>query len=201
MPDGVGPHPTLIMLHGLHGTEDVTWVFARVASANWLIISPRAPFPSRDGFRWSNLNEEGETDKTSFDAGLAALEKFVQRLPDVYPADPSKLVFLGFSQGAATAYAYVLLQRSGQVKGIAALSGFIPPTVAEHVPRLNRLPILILHGIKDETVPIDTARHNRDQLIAAGADVTYLESEVGHKVSSAGMNELKRWLAERLTPK
>jgi len=198
VPAGTGPHPTLIMLHGLHGTEDVTWVFARAASPEWLIISPRAPFPSRDGYRWSNLNEQGETDRSSFEDGLAALDRFMRRLPEVYPVDSARIIFLGFSQGAATAYAYVLPQRSQQVKGIAALSGFIAPTVAEYMPRLDHLPVLILHGVKDETVPIDTARRNRDQLFAAGADVTYLESEVGHKVSSAGMAELRRWLSERL---
>src|SRR5450631_1169914 len=48
LPDGDPSvkHPTLIMVHGVDGNEDVTWIFARAASPNWLILSPRAPLPT-----------------------------------------------------------------------------------------------------------------------------------------------------------
>jgi len=194
VPSGTGPHPTLVMLHGLSGTEDVTWVFARAAGPDWLIISPRAPLPAKEGYTWNALDQDGKTDKSDYQTGLDTLTRFIDALPAVYPADRNRLVLLGFSQGAAMAYTY---GTSHPVSGIAALAGFIPPEIASNLPPLSNLPVLILHGTKDETVAIDTARQNRDQLKAAGAAVTYLESEVGHKVSSAGIAELKQWLAER----
>ncbi len=198
LPEGQGPHPTLLMVHGLNGTEDVTWVFARNAGPEWLIISPRAPFAGDNGYRWNKLASQNleVTDTQAYDAGLDALAHFIETLPAVYPVDRSRLVLLGFSQGAAMAYGY---GTSHAVAGIAALSGFIPPALAGNLPKLAHLPILILHGGQDETIPIETARKNRDQLVAAGADVTYQEAQVGHKVSSGGMAELKRWLAQRLT--
>jgi phospholipase/carboxylesterase len=199
LPDGKGPHPTLLMLHGLNGTEDVTWVFARNAGPDWLIISPRAPFVGENGYRWNRSSDqnpnESNTAPQAYDAGLAALSHFIESLPTIYPVDLSRLVLLGFSQGVAMAYIY---GTSHAVAGIAALSGFIPSSLADHLPALAHLPVLILHGVKDETIPVATARTNRDQLLTAGADVTYHEAEVGHKVSSSGMAELKRWLAQRL---
>ncbi len=193
VPQADGRHPTLVMLHGLEGTEDVTWIFARAAGPQWLIISPRAPIPARDGFSWNALNADGRTHKESYKVGFDALNHFMEALPSVYPVDQNHIVLLGFSQGAAMAYAF---GTANPVTGIAALAGFIPPHL--ELPPLHGLPILILHGTKDDTISIETAHRDRDQLVEAGADVTYQESEVGHKVSSAGFAELKRWLAARL---
>jgi len=186
---GKAPYPTLVMLHGLNGTEDVTWIFARNAGPEWLVISPRAPFIGENGYRWNNTGAE------DYSAGLGALSHFIESLPQVYPVDRSRLVLLGFSQGAAMAYSF---GASHSISGIAALAGFIPMPLADNLPALAHLPVLILHGTQDETIPVATARRNRDQLIAAGTDVGYHEAEVGHKVSSSGMAELKRWLAQRL---
>src|SRR5678816_2400734 len=62
VPPGEGPHPTLVMIHGLNGNEDVTWVFARAAGPEWLIVSPRAPLPGEEGYRWSDLKPDGKAD-------------------------------------------------------------------------------------------------------------------------------------------
>jgi phospholipase/carboxylesterase len=196
IPPGDGPHPALVMVHGLKGTEDVTWIFARAARPEWLIVSPRAPFACEDGYSWTQQGEEDKNDLSAYQAGLDAFSQFIERLPETYGADKNRVVLLGFSQGAAMSYLY---GSANPVAGIAALAGFIPSQLAERLPALSNLPVLMLHGTKDETIPITIARQNRDQLTTAGAAVTYQEAEVGHKVSSAGIAELKRWLAERFS--
>jgi phospholipase/carboxylesterase len=193
LPTGSGPHPTLVMVHGLEGDEDVTWVFARTAGPEWLIISPRAPFTAKGGYSW---NSGGDYDKPeSYQDGLRVLSQFIERLPDIYPADRSRLVLLGFSQGAAMSYVYPANAGEQRVKGVAALAGFLPPFA---VDGLKGLPVLILHGTRDERIPIEDARRDRDALIAAGAQVTYVEDDVGHKIGSGGMQALRKWLAERI---
>jgi phospholipase/carboxylesterase len=198
IPQGEGPHPILVMVHGLDGTEDVTWVFARTAGPEWLIVSPRAPFTATTGYRWSDLKPDGSGTPDSFKAGIDALAQFIDGVPEVYNGDPSRIVLLGFSQGAATSYAYAV-NHPNQVKGIAALSGFIPPQVKHKVSVLRDVPILILHGLRDETITIETARDDHGELLTANVDATYHESDVGHKVSSHGMAELRNWLKDRLT--
>jgi phospholipase/carboxylesterase len=194
VPTGQAPHPTLVMVHGLQGNEDVTWIFARSAGSEWLIVSPRAPFKADEGYTWNTSDDYA--DPESYQAGLAALTRFVEGLPSRYPVDRARLVMLGFSQGAAMSYAFAALNR---VLGLAALSGFMPRWVAEkHLTAFRGLPVLILHGTKDERVPISRAREDRDQLARAGAKVTYHEDEVGHKAGAAGLRLLSRWLAERL---
>ncbi len=198
VPAGPGPHPTLVMVHGLQGTEDVTWIFARSAGPEWLIISPRAPFSVEAGYSWNSSNDY--TRSESYQTGLKALTRFVNGLPTQYPVDRSRLAMLGFSQGAAMTYAFTAaLAASNPVLGVAALSGFMPRWVAEGDLSVFRgLPVLILHGTEDKRVPISSARKSRDRLVEAGAQVMYHEDSVGHKVGAAGMRVLTRWLAERL---
>jgi phospholipase/carboxylesterase len=201
VPGGSGPHPALVMVHGKDGTEDVTWIFARAAGPEWLIVSPRAPYAGENGgYRWTELPPDSPTSDSTFDDGLAALEHFIHRLPTAYAVDTTRLVLLGFSQGAAMVYAYAAAHVR-DVRGVVGLAGFVPPHVAKALPDLQRLPVLLLHGTRDETVPIEIARANRDQLAAANAEVRYHESEVGHKVSTAGLAELRAWLRARLTEK
>jgi phospholipase/carboxylesterase len=190
VPAGPGPHPTLVMVHGLQGNEDVMWIFARNAGPNWLIISPRAPFSVEGGYSWHPSDDYGSQE--AYQPGLDALTRFVDALPTQYPADRSRLVMLGFSQGAAMSYAFAV---SNPVRGIAALCGFMPRWVAEgDLTPFFDLPVLILHGTRDDRVPISRARESRDLLVEAGTVLAYHEDDVGHKVGSEGMHVLRRWL-------
>lgn len=195
--DAGAPFPTLVMLHGFQGNEDVTWVFSRSAGPGWLIVAPRAPLRADDlGYTWHHFNA-GKTDPDTMAAALAKLTRFVEGLAEVYPADRNRLVLLGFSQGAAMAYAFAASQPQSPLIGLAALGGYVPGTVT--LPALNGLPVLMLHGTRDETISITLARKNHADLTGAGATVTYVEDDVGHKVSAMQMRELGTWLAQRLT--
>jgi phospholipase/carboxylesterase len=196
LPAGDGPHPTLIMVHGHQGDETVTWIFGRSAGPNVLVASPRAPFEAERGFTWFQFRE-GHTDPESYRAGIDHFEKYLAALKATYPIDAGRLVVLGFSQGAAVAYAYGIGNPSA-VRGVAALAGFIPGVIAKPLPPLNGLPVLILHGTDDETISINIARKNHQQLQEANAQVTYLEEPVGHRVGTKGMRLLAQWLAEHL---
>ncbi len=189
-----GPHPTLVMVHGLQGDENVTWVFARSLSPHWLIVSPRAPFAAPEGYTWNDSGKQYD-DSDAYQGGLAALERFINGLATTYAADLSRLVLLGFSQGAALSYAFAAAH---PVRGIAALSGFVPALIDDRLTTLKNVPILILHGTQDDRIPIEQARHDRDRLVAVGAQATYHEDQVGHKISAEGMRLLRHWLSERL---
>ncbi len=200
VPSGEGQHPALIMVHGLHGNEDVTWVFSRAVGPEWVILTPRAPIAGENGCRWYNLTEDENRRPVpeSFAAGQAALERFVSGALQHYPIDPKRVILLGFSQGSAMVYAYAMAHRPA-IAGIVALSGFIARLNEITIPPLDKLPVLILHGTRDETVPISMAQRARDQLQAADALVTYEEADTGHKISAQGMRTLAAWLAARLT--
>ncbi len=203
-PQSDTPAPTLIMVHGYQGTEDVTWVFARTLAESWLVAAPRAPLPAGGGFAWNTFDPaNGRAHPASFAEGVAHLTHFIAAFARDYPVDPRRLFVLGFSQGAAMTYAYAFqaatARERGEVTpypptGIVALGGFISSAIPKPYPPLANLPILMVHGTHDETIPVTLAHKNRDELIAVGGAVTYVEEAVGHRVGVNGMRALNEWL-------
>jgi predicted esterase len=72
------------------------------------------------------------------------------------------------------------------VTSIASLSGFLPGGFVAFTNKAaaDGVKVFIAHGSKDELVPIESAREAATALREAGADVTYCESDVGHKLST-----------------
>jgi len=56
--------------------------------------------------------------------------------------------------------------------------------------------IFVAHGTLDQMVPIDRARASIGLLEQAGAQVTYCEDEVGHKLSANCLRALEAYLKD-----
>jgi predicted esterase len=102
--------------------------------------------------------------------------------------DPIKVVLMGFSQGAALAFA-----SSSDLKpdGIVAIAGFLP---AGDIKHLSSVPVFWGHGIRDDHVPIMRAREDVARLRKAGAEVAFCEVDVGHKLGVECAQGMERWL-------
>src|SRR5258706_12694578 len=114
--------PAVVMVHGWQGTEAVMGIFERCVPAGTIIVSPRAPLEvAPQSYGWFR-EEDGQA---AFEAGVDALQSFVRQLPDTYPVEPTWVVAMGFSQGAAMCYS-LLLRAPELMLGVAALAGFLP---------------------------------------------------------------------------
>ena len=195
----------LLLVHGRHGNEDVPWIFARNIPDHWLIISPRAiEFdPESDehdtGYSWMEMPETGWPEIQAFDGAVQALADFVEALPDTYNADPEKIIVLGFSQGAATAFATAVSQPE-LFKGVASLVGFIPELddVLISSKPLKKLSVFMTAGDQDDRIPVQIANRSRDIVQSAGADLRWEMYSVGHKLNSQGMRDLGAWLTQMI---
>ena len=194
VPAGVtGLSPVVVMVHGWLGNENVMSIFDRLLPPHVALISPRAPLEiAPESYGW--FRHLG--DDAGFAAGLADLRALVEALPSAYPVDPARVVLMGFSQGGAVSLA-LALSAPELVQGVACLAGFVPAQAVgwARPGRLAGKPILIVHGTDDETVTIGQARAAQALLATAGADVSYHEYAVGHKLNAAAMKALKAWLA------
>jgi len=104
----------------------------------------------------------------------------------------SVVSIVGFSQGAALAYAFTML-RPHRVVSVVGLSGFLPEG-AEALARNRPLEgkrVFVAHGAQDELVPVWRARRAVEVLERAGAQVTYCEDDVGHRLSADCFNGLE----------
>jgi phospholipase/carboxylesterase len=196
-------HPSarlLLMIHGFTGDENSMWVFGRDMPEPYWIVAPRAPYAGQpSGYSWrppqyENLNQ------LSFDQLRDSAEALI-RLVDDYSAsvglDAGNFDVMGFSQGGAmsSALAFLYPQR---IRKVGILAGFVPSGLESLVLQrpLEGKPCFVAHGSKDETVPVDRARASVAILEQAGAQVTYCEDEVGHKVSIPCLHGLKKFFAD-----
>jgi phospholipase/carboxylesterase len=198
-PEKPGPHPTVVMIHGMLGSEDVMWIFSQTLPADWLVVAPRAIAAEKDGrYSWHPRQQDEWPSLADFNTAVAILEKFIDTLPTLYNADPDQIYLMGFSQGAAAAFA-VAMHNPEKIKGIASLVGFMPQAVDEamETKRLADIPVLMAVGTEDERIPLEIARECGKAVRAAGAYLEYREYETGHKLNGAGMRKLKSWWGER----
>jgi len=195
-------HPSprlLLMIHGFTGDENSMWVFARDLPSHYWIIAPRALHAAQSGgYSWRPLQKD-DFGRPSLEQLRPAAEALI-KLVDAYQLsarlDASVFDVMGFSQGAAMSNLLAFLYPE-RIRKTGILAGFVPSGLDELVAKrpLDGKPFFVAHGTKDETVPIDRARASIEILKQAGAQVTYCEDEVGHKVSLPCLRALKDFLA------
>ena len=192
----------MLLIHGHTGDENVMWIFAQNLSPAYWMVAPRALYPSgaeQGGYSWSSRNT-GLEDRSSLEQLRPSAESLL-RIVDEYAAsiniDASKIDVIGFSQGAAmcSTLAFLYPQR---IRKVGMLAGFVPTGLEELVSQrpVEGKPFFVAHGTKDETVTIETARASVEVLEQAGAQVTFCEDNVGHKVSVNCLRALKTFFAE-----
>ena len=104
---------------------------------------------------------------------------------------------MGFSQGATLSTVSGLLMRN-KINGIVAIAGFFS---RENVEMLNvepnkfNLPILILHGTKDEIVPIEQGIESMEICKELGCDVVMKTYEEKHKIPVSAMKIIREFIS------
>jgi phospholipase/carboxylesterase len=196
MPSGEGTHPVLLLLHGLTGDENVMWVFTNRLDDRYLILAPRGLHQApTGGYSWQMNSREGFARIEDLRPAAEALVRLLR--PEHFPhADFSRLRAIGFSQGAALTYTLALMQPQ-LVDAFTGLSGFFPEGAEALIDGkpLQGKSAFIAHGTQDITVPVELARHSVDLLEAAGAQVTYCEEDVGHKLSAPCFRGMETFFA------
>jgi phospholipase/carboxylesterase len=103
---------------------------------------------------------------------------------------------IGFSQGAALTSALALLHPE-KIGRAGILAGFVPSGGESLIPNrpLAGKTLFVAHGTLDEMVNVQVARRSVELLRQAGANVTYCEDEVGHKLSAGCQRALETFFA------
>jgi phospholipase/carboxylesterase len=129
-----------------------------------------------------------------FDEAAGAIYRFIGALPLLYDADPRKIYFMGFSQGAAAAYA-TAMRNPGTIQGIAGLLGFVPvqSSAALETLALKEMPIFMAVGVDDPYISHERTKSCAQTLMASGALLDYREYETGHRLNAQGLRDLRAW--------
>ncbi len=190
----------LVLLHGWTGDENSMWVFTHGLSPEYWMMAPRAPHSAdTSGFSWRPPQAE-TFGRPSLEMLKPAADELI-RLIDEYSAsvkvEAAQFDVMGFSQGAAMVNLLGMLYPH-RVRKMGVLAGFVPAgleDLAANKP-LEGKHIFVAHGTQDQMVPVERARDSISVLEQAGAQVTYCEDEVGHKLSANCLRALEAYLKD-----
>ncbi len=181
-PDGPGPFPALVLLHGCHGVSPQVYAWSR-----WLAHRGFVAFVV-DSFGPRNEPADCKDDPSPnaipntarFDDAIGAL-RYLQSRPFVIP---ERVASFGWSQGGQYAMSVIngpTLERArarGVVLppvGFAAAVAMYPGGCRDYAKELVVRPLLLLIGGSDDWTPPQYCREMAANVRARGADVTLIE--------------------------
>jgi phospholipase/carboxylesterase len=189
------PEGTLVLLHGRGADERDLFPLLDVLDPERRLrgLTPRGPLTLPPGGRhWYRLGGIPTPEPGTFWPSFEALDAFLDGLQ-------TPLVLGGFSQGAVMSYALGLGRPPAKrPAALMPLSGFMPSVdgLELDLSGLDGFPVAIAHGTFDEVIPVDYSRAARDVLAAAGADIAYQESPLGHTIDPAIIPALRGFIAD-----
>lgn len=113
-----------------------------------------------------------------------------------------RIVLAGFSQGGAMVL-HTGVRHPRRLAGILALSCYLPllESLARESSAASRpVPIMMAHGVADPLIPLQLAQQSRDQLRQLGYLVDWYSYPMPHAVYPQEIQDIRDWLAKRLTP-
>lgn len=186
--------PPLLLLHGTGGTEQDLLPLGRSLSPGSALLSPRGKVNERGAARFFSRLKEGVFDPAEVTQRAHELADFVAAAGAKYHLDLTRLIAVGFSNGANIAAALLLLRPV--VLGGAIL--FRPMVVIDQPAATRSLEgkrVLIASGAHDPLVPPDHPHRLSTHLRAGGAEVTLQTHAASHQLSRQDVLSTQDWLA------
>ena len=192
-------YPVIYAMHGMGSDEVDIHNLIEELQNDFILIAIRGTLAKDNGFAYFKIKSFGNPDIDSFDSAVANLKEFIVNAPKDYPIDTESQYLLGFSQGAILSMTLALTM-GDKLKGIIALSGYIPRHVKASYPieSVEKLSVFISHGEFDPIFPVSIGQDNYDFFKARNGKVTYKHYPAGHEVSFDMKVDFIKWLNSTL---
>jgi phospholipase/carboxylesterase len=186
------PRQLVVICHGHGGSGKDMIQFAPTLGAalpDALFVAPDAPGPCdlrpNAVRQWFSMQDRRSA---SVGAGVrlaaATLDAFLDGLMAEHGLPPEACAIGGFSQGAVISL-FAGLRRAAAPRAIFCYSGALIDPASLGAEMANRAPVLLVHGMKDATVPPYVCRAAEAVLREAGVPVeSHLLPELGHGIDA-----------------
>jgi len=188
--------PTLLLLHGTGGNEEDLIPLGQDLAPGAAILSPRGKVSEYGAPRFFRRLAEGVFDQEDLLFRTHELAGFIETAAEEYGFEGSKLVAVGYSNGANIA-ASTLLLHPGLLRA-AVLFRAMVPFEPEVTPDLSGLPVFMAAGRMDRMIPPHNTQRLAGILAEAGAEVDLRWRDVGHPLTYEEVGEAKDWLSRTL---
>jgi phospholipase/carboxylesterase len=205
-----GPARQLVVfVHG-YGADGNDLIEIGRAWQVWLpnaaFVSPHAPRPCGQaamGREWFPLTFRSPTERwDGCNMAASSLEAFLDAELARHNLPPSALALVGFSQGTMMSL-HVGLRRAVPPAAIVGYSGMLilegDTDVEGYKPQIRaRPPILLIHGDRDELIPVDALFHSANALAAMEIPVEWhIAAGFSHEIDPEGLRQGGDFLARR----
>lgn len=189
-------YPALFVMHGMGSNEQDMLSLVNGLEESFYIFSIRGHLTQGPGYAFFTIQGYGKPHRDVFDEGMNRLTQFIEYASKNYPIDESQFYLMGFSQGAIMSMSLALTLPA--IKGVVALSGYIPLFVKEEyeIHPGGMLAVFISHGEYDQVLPFDWGKENSEYFSKLGFPVTFKNYPVGHTVSENNYLDFRKWLIE-----
>jgi phospholipase/carboxylesterase len=184
---------TLLLLHGTGGDENDLGPLGRELAPEAAILSPRGKVSEYGAARFFRRLAEGVFDHEDLVFRTHELAGFVEATAGEYGFDPSKLVAVGYSNGANVAASLMLLH-PGLLRA-AVLFRAMVPFEPEETPDLSGMPVFLAAGRRDRMIPPENTERLAEILRQAGADLDLRWRSAGHPLTYEEVAEAREWLS------
>lgn len=184
-----GNERTLLLLHGTGGDENDLIRLGQALDPEAALLSPRGMCLESGMNRFFERYPDGRFNEESIKEAVEELVGFIEAASREYGFDSTKITAAGFSNGANTAAALMVLHP--EVLAKAVLFGSTRPfTNFGGHPDLAGKEIWIANGDFDSYAPNQVTQEWVAQLSGFGADVVWLRHPGGHQISPAHLQEI-----------
>lgn len=186
-PDGI-EFPLVVVLHGSPGNAYAAKYLlssaVRMQHPSFVLV-PVLP-RERTWATWQKRQKREDTE-------LANVVKMIQSVSEQHPIDPSRIYVIGCSEGGFGAFGAALYFPDIFAAAVPISGGWNP----EDAKDMTKIPILSMHGTKDDVLPVEMTRDVSQLIREYGGNISYNEfPDMGHECPSTRLysNALWQWL-------
>jgi phospholipase/carboxylesterase len=199
------PKSLVIFLHG-YGSNGADLIdlapYWASALPDTLFLAPDAPQPCDGvpyGRQWwplTSLTPEARAAGVRISA--PALNAYIDTQLGLLGLTEEKVALVGFSQGTMMAL-HVGPRRAKTLAGIVGFSGMLADSEALTAEAQSRPPVLLVHGDRDDVLPVGALHQADERLKAMDFEVTsHVSHGLGHSIDDIGLGLGGTFLASRL---
>ncbi|MEP6491039.1 MAG: alpha/beta hydrolase [bacterium] len=189
---------TLLLLHGTGGDENDLIQLGQMLAPDAGLLSPRGTVLEHGAARFFRRLAEGVFDIPDLHARTKDLVAFIGAAATKYGFDATKVVAVGFSNGANIASSVLL--STPQALHAAVLFRPMVPFIPDTPVSLDARRVFIGAGEADPIVPAGHPERLAELLTALGADVTIDWEPAGHTLTRGDVSKAYEWLHQGETP-